>query len=513
MIQLRDYQQFAVDEIRQGLAKYRKALFCAPCGAGKTFIFSYIAITSQRYNRKVLILSSRSEILKQNGGSLETLGAEVEYVTPKQRNIPEANITVAMTQTLRRRVLKEEWRNYLQEIDLLIVDECHEQIHDALIPFFKSDVWLLGCSATPWRHGHQNQLGEYYRCLIQSVTVQDLINLGYLAKPRHYSIIAPSLDGVKVDNGTGDYNKRQLAQRYEDRQVYSNVINEYIRLTPNKKAICFCVSSTQAIAMTEEFNNRGVSARYVLSGDFDSDETYSGERNEVFEAFDRNEFTVLVNVGICTAGFDQKDVEVVILNFATVSLTRYIQAVGRGSRITPTKKEFYILDAGRNFARFGTFEAERQYILWHDDHCSTGMMATKTCDPLKKDENGKLGCGCLQPITVKECKACGWIFPTEKFEYDCYLEEVHQNTENDIDKFIVSKRLEGWKTSRIMVAVCLANTDDVRKTFIRAYLLLNPNKTETDAKKYYYVWEKQVWSKIKHKKTLPSQNKSLPLFQ
>lgn len=512
MIELRPYQQTAVSEIREALAKYRRALFCAPCGAGKTYMFSYIAISSQKFDRKVLILSSRSEILTQNGGSLENLGAEVQYINPKQRNIPTTNITVAMTQTLRRRIAKEEWRNYIQSIDLLIIDECHEQIHDALIPYFRDDIWLLGCSATPWRHGHQNQLGEYYKCLVQTVTVQKLIDLGYLSKPRHFSIIAPSLDGVRVDSGTGDYNKKQLAQRYEDRQVYSNVINEYIRLTPNKKAICFCVSSAQAISMTEEFNQRGISARYVLSGDFDSDETYSGNRDEVFDAFERNEFIVLVNVGICTAGFDQKDVEVVILNFATVSLTRYIQAVGRGSRITDTKKEFYILDAGRNFARFGTFEAERQYLLWHDEHCSTGMTMTKVCDPLKKDENGKLGCGNLQPITVKQCKCCGWIFPTEKFEYDCYLEEVQQNAEEDIDRFVAEKRREGWKTARIMVSVCLANTDNVRKSFIRAYLILNPNKTENDARKYFYVWEKQVWSKIKHKKTLQNQNNSLPLY-
>lgn len=500
MIELRPYQQAAVDEIREALVKYRRALFCAPCGAGKTFIFSYIAITSQRHNRKVLILSSRSEILKQNGGSIEKLGKQVEYITPKQRVVPNANICVGMSQTLRRRVSKSEWRDYLQSIDLLIIDECHEQIHDALIPCFRDDVFLLGCSASPWRHGHQNQLGEYYRCLVQSITVQNLIDLGYLSKPRHFSVTAPSLDGVKIDNGTGDYNKKQLAQRFEDKKVYTNVINEYLRITPYKKAICFCVSSTQAIAMTEEFNSKGVSARYVLSGDFDNDETYSGERNDVFDAFARNEFTVLVNIGICTAGFDQRDIEVVILNFSTVSLTRYIQAVGRGSRITDTKKEFYILDAGRNFARFGTFEANRDYLLWHDEHSSTGVMQTKLCDLQKKDEHGRLGCGCLMPSTIKVCKCCGWVFPTEKFEYDCYLEEVTQTAETDIDKFVAQKRREGWKTSRIMVSVCLANTDNVRKAFIRAYLILNPQKNENDARKYFYVWEKQVWSKIKHKK-------------
>ena len=43
MIELRAYQQKAVEEIRAALNKYRRVLFCAPCGMGKTICFSYIA--------------------------------------------------------------------------------------------------------------------------------------------------------------------------------------------------------------------------------------------------------------------------------------------------------------------------------------------------------------------------------------------------------------------------------------------------------------------------------------
>ena len=55
-INLRPYQAKAVAEIREALAKYRRVLFCAPCGMGKTICFSYIAKESQKYNRKVLCL-------------------------------------------------------------------------------------------------------------------------------------------------------------------------------------------------------------------------------------------------------------------------------------------------------------------------------------------------------------------------------------------------------------------------------------------------------------------------
>ena len=80
MIKLRDYQNTAVAEIREALVRYRKVLFCAPCGMGKTICFSYIAQQSQRFNRKVLILSSRCEILMQNGGALESFNLDIDYI-------------------------------------------------------------------------------------------------------------------------------------------------------------------------------------------------------------------------------------------------------------------------------------------------------------------------------------------------------------------------------------------------------------------------------------------------
>ena len=55
MIKLREYQQTAIEEIRVALAKYRRVLFQAQTAFGKTITFSYIALASQKFNRKVHI--------------------------------------------------------------------------------------------------------------------------------------------------------------------------------------------------------------------------------------------------------------------------------------------------------------------------------------------------------------------------------------------------------------------------------------------------------------------------
>ena len=333
------------------------------------------------------------------------------------------------------------------------------------------------------------------------MTVKELIGLRFLSRSHHYSIIAPSLEGLNIDSGTGDYNRKQLAARYESKKLYTGIVKEYLRLTPHKKAICFCVSARQAIEITQEFNHSGVSAKYVLSGSFDEDATYSGKREQVFDEFKHNEFEVLVNVSVCTAGFDQRDIEVVILNFATVSLSKYLQAVGRGSRVTDTKHDFYVLDAGCNVNKFGIYEADRQFCLWHDDHKSSGVMALKECDSTKKDINGKFGCGQLVPSTVKVCPACGYVFRTEQYEYQLHLEEVTEsNAAETIAGMVAQKRLEGWSTARIMVQVCLKNAGQERKAFIEAYRVLNPHKDINDAMKYWYVFKHQIWDKMKHKR-------------
>lgn len=468
---------------------------------GKTICFSYIAGKQYNLDRKVLIISNRCEILEQNGGAIENFGINIAYINPKNKKIPKDKIVCAMAQTLKRRVLKPEWEEYIRSFDFYIIDECHSCDSDFIHPYIGEQAFLLGCSATPVRRSHQAQLGYFYKAMVESVSVKELIGLGYLSKSHHYSIVAPSLDGLKIDSGTGDYNNKQLAARYESKKLYVGIVDEYLRLTPHKKAICFCVSARQAIDMTKEFLDNGVSARYILSGSFDEDSTYSGKRDEVFEAFKRNEFEVLVNVSVCTAGFDQRDIEVVILNFATVSLSKYLQAVGRGSRITDTKHDFYVLDAGCNVSKFGVYEAERKFCLWHDDHKSSGVMALKECDTTKKDCNGKFGCGQLVPSTVKVCPACGYVFRTEQYEYQLHLEEVAENNEDDTIAGMVAKRkMDGWSTARIMVQVCLRNAGQERKAFIEAYRVLNPHKDINDALKYWYVFKKQVWDKMKQRR-------------
>lgn len=463
-----------------------------------TCCFSYMAYSSQKYKRKVLIMSDRSEILMQNGGSLERMGLEVQYVNPKNKDIPTSNCVCSMSQTLRRRLEKEEWRTWIRNVDFCIVDECHVSTHDFIYDYLSDKCFVLGVTATPARNGKQRQLGEIFRAMVIGVSVKTLIDKGYLSQAKHYSIAAPKLD-VKIDSSTGDYNSKDLSKRFESRTRYKGTVSEYIRLAKGQKAICFCVSSRQCIELTKEFNDNGIKAKYILSGEFNEDSVYSGDRDAIIKEFKDGLFDVLVNVNCLTAGFDCPEVQCVILDFATVSIARYRQAIGRGARVTENKKEFTILDCGDNWRRLGMYDSETEWCLWHSVS-SGGLPQLKDCDTKKKDINGKFGCGGRVPSQMKVCPICGYVFPTEHDEYVLHLEEVLDNNPNTNISFAVSKRIEGWSVPRILICVCLANTERMKKAFKEAYLAITPGKTDKEADRYFHVFMKQFGDRIKAKK-------------
>ena len=130
--------------------------------------------------------------------------------------------------------------------------------------------------------------------------------------------------------------------------------------------------------------------------------------------FRLGKFTVLVNVAKFIAGFDEPSVINVILNRATLSLPLWLQAGCRGSRIFEGKLFFRVLDFGDNLSRHGSFEADREYGLWHDYKAGGGVAMTKECPDCKR----------LIHVGMPKCPFCGHVFATKKELREIELREV-----------------------------------------------------------------------------------------
>ncbi|MGB0881438.1 MAG: DEAD/DEAH box helicase family protein [Vicingaceae bacterium] len=491
---LRDYQNKGVQLIRNFFKKGgNHAIFRAPTGGGKTIIFSYIAQNVALKKKKVLILTNRSELLMQADGSLSKFGLKPFLIRAGINFLNfNSNAYIAMSQTLRNRVKKDMWKNWIKKIDLIIIDEAHLQDFNFLFESGLIDnVKTLGFTATPKRTGKMRQLAIDYEEILGSVEVSELIDRNYLVPDDYFGVQGVNLNNVKFDYMKGDYSEQDMFNRFNSPKLYAGVVKNWLQIAPNSHTIVFCVNVEHCIHTCEEFQKNGIDARFITSaktkpkepeenateGDWikyeekmrlynlyiDNFAKWSGNRADLFRKFNNKEFTVLINAGIATTGFDCPAIETVIVNRATTSQTLWLQMIGRGSRTFPGKTHFNILDFGDNASRLGHYTQNQAWSLWHEmgkESDGEGVPPVKECGENRKpDKNGKKGCGRIIMASLKICPFCGYITPkSEAKEIDLsgimYDNKLHRAvavkkiSDMDIDElydyFKLKKHKSAW---------------------------------------------------------------------
>lgn len=495
MVELREYQKTAVNEIRSGLAKYRRVVCVMPTGSGKGTVLGYVASLAANKGTKTLILAHREEIMKQNTGHCRKCGVEPQIISPKHRKVPTEDIVCGMVQTLQRRIEKPEWMEYVKSVQMLVLDEAHICNYDFLFDIISDKCYVVGYTATMARYGGMTQAGLQYNAMVIGPSVKDLIDMGYLCRCKLYSLDAPSMEDVEWDYGRGDYNLGQMAAKFKSKARYVGAVENYQRICPGQKAIIFACSSEQCIGLTQEFNDHGIKAKYLLSNSFDEDEELSGERKQIVEDFENNKFKVLVNLGIGVAGLDIVDIKVVMLMYSTTSLVKYLQCLGRASRVAEGKdNEFICLDFGRNYERLGRYEDARTWSVWHSTSAGGGPAPVKECEC----------CGRLVPVSWKKCEFCGYVFPTRQDIYNAELNEIlakkKEDEEETLEQYVARRKLEGWSNNRILVAVCIKNADNQKEAFMRAIDVLRTRHGENISPKFWFFFRTQILSKVKAEK-------------
>ena len=491
MISLRPYQSSAVAEIREALAKYKRIIAQLPTGAGKGIILGAIADMCVKKGSKTLIVAHRLEIVEQDAKQYGKFGNEADIITPKQRRVPRNYVCVAMAQTLQRRKDKEEWAEFLRGIKMLIIDEAHTSEFNFLFDCISPDCYVCGFTATPVRYGNMRQLGLDYNAIVTGPSVKELITMGHLCPCKLFSLDAPKMDDVEWDYGRGDYALGQMAAKFQDRAHYIGAVENYKRICNGRKAIVFCCSSEQTIEITKAFNEAGIYANYVLSGVFDDDEYYSGERRVVLDAFRNNEFKVLVNLGIGTTGLDVPDIEAVLLMFSTTSVTKYLQCLGRASRPAPLKKDFYCLDFGSNYERLGRYEQDREWSVWHSTRAGGGVPPVKECPQCHK----------LIPVQMQDCPFCSYHFPTQTETYIAELHEIADNAEEEsLESMVARKKLQGWKNDWILRDICQKNPNNPKEAFMKAIEILRTVHGDSISPQYWHFFSQHKLGKVKKEK-------------
>lgn len=389
---LRDYQLRMIDSVRQSFKNNNKrVLLCAPTGAGKTAIFSYMVAEHYKRGGRILIFTHRKELLTQAGGSFDRFDLNPKYIKAGEYPKLTDNLHVAMVETFNRRI--DQYLLFLQSRTMIIIDEAHLEVFTKLMPYISKDTYVIGATATPHRKGKQKCLSEFYTDLIQEVSTQELIDKGFLATPKSYGIEI-DLKGIKKKGE--DYDMEDF---YEKNKTYKGVVENYRKISENKKTILFSSNVNSSIQVCKEFNDNGYEAKHIDGN------TPDAKRNEILKWFDETPNAIICNCGILTAGFDQPDIETVILYRATTSIPLFLQMVGRGSRTTETKKSFNILDFGKNIHRLGFWEDDRVWDIKKKAH-KEKIAPVKICPC----------CTAVLHTTIKICSYCEYLFKSDDEE-------------------------------------------------------------------------------------------------
>lgn len=417
----------------------KRLILCAPTGAGKTVMFTYMIASAVNKGKKCLIITDRIELLTQAGGTMAEFGLKpIEINSKNKLKYLNGILYVGMAQTIVRRLSKQAYVDFFNSLDLIIIDEAHKQSFNSIMPYIPDSTIVIGATATPHRDGNQQSMDEFYSDIVEVVKISELINLGYLATPKSYGVKV-DLSGIRTKNG--DYDEKQMGDKFNEIELFHGVYENYQRLTPNKKAIIFAPNVESSKVLVNDFKEKGLPIEHIDANTTDAD------RKRILKWYKSTHNAMISNVGILNAGFDCPDIDVVILYRATKSLPLFLQMCGRGSRTTKTKKQFTILDFGNNIKRHGFWEDDREWSLKKKPK-KDGVAPIKECD-----------CGAMLHVSVMTCPECGFEFePTEKEIKEKVIAELQLLTHQQIKDKV--------KTANFQELHDIADAKGYKKTWI-----------------------------------------------
>lgn len=395
-IKLREYQKNLIKLMREKIyLKHTKLILCSPTGSGKTIMFSFMASEHLKRNGKVLVFTNRKELLTQTGGAFDNFDLKPKYIKASEKSELQGILHIAMIETFSRRIEKyKDFQDFINSRTLIIIDEAHLGNFDKIFKYINKDTIVIGATATPFRKNKEKQLIDFYSEIVQNIDTAQLIEMGFLSRPETFGVEI-NLKGLKKKGDEYD-----TSAYYDKNKIYEGVLQNYEKLALGKKTILFASNVESSKKVCQEFINYGYNAKHI--------DATTKNRDEIFQWYNETPNAILCNCGIATTGFDQPDIEVVILYFATTSIIKMLQCIGRGSRVTENKNKFRILDFGNNIQRLGFWEDERIWSLKKKKKEKQGVAPVKYCPK----------CNAILPTSTNVCPFCEFEFKETKEEIE-----------------------------------------------------------------------------------------------
>ncbi|MDD5379987.1 MAG: DEAD/DEAH box helicase family protein [Acidithiobacillus sp.] len=339
----RHYQVSSIESLRQGFReKHIRQVLAAPTGAGKSVIMMDMIKSAIAKGSRICFICERRILVEQFSNHLDSMRIDHGILMAKHwRFKPQEQVQIATAQTL-------EKMESLPAFDLCFIDEIHACMRKSIknmmtvFPALK----VIGATATPFHP----ELGNYFSRVTSVISMADLVAQKFLVPFRVFVAHEIDTEGVKIV--AGEWKKDELEKRGQ--QIVGDVVADYIRISNDvfggyRKTICFSCGVAHGADLAQKFNEAGVNAVQISANDEDD------YRAEVLADFAKpdSDIKVLISVSILSRGFDQTDVEHVILaRPLKKSFSEHVQMIGRGARSHEGKEFCIIQDNSGNWLRF-----------------------------------------------------------------------------------------------------------------------------------------------------------------
>ena len=441
-MQLRPYQNSAIDGLREGFrAGHVRQILSASTGAGKSVIMMDMVRNAVEKESRTIFICERRNLVDQFSAHLDRAGIDHGILMAGHwRFKPEAMVQVASAQTLER---MESWPAF----SIAFIDEVHATMRKSVVKMIESrpKLRIVGATATPFHP----LIAKHFTNVVSAPPMSELVEMGNLVPFRVFIAHEINTDGVKVV--AGEWQKDELETR--GRQIVGDIVMDYVRLSSEvfgrkSKAICFSCGIAHGAELVQGFLDVGVNAVQLASG---VDEDFKAE---VLREFSKPESSidVLISVDMLSRGFDQTDIEHVILaRPLKKSFSQHVQMIGRGARSHEGKSLCVVQDNAGNWLRFADD--------W-DEFFSNGVSALvgkadskPKKEPSKKEKEAAKcpKCGSVWPGRSDTCLHCGHVRVRANDVSALPGELVELNTSKK-EKFS-SEYKEGWYRGMIALLI------------------------------------------------------------
>ena len=410
-------------QIEEAFRKHQSVMVQMPTGTGKTILLAEVVKSEKGkvknpeegkseerrvknpcvwivVHRRELVEQIEKTLAKQLDSSLFVLPSSL---TPLPSSLPPRVFSIQW--------LSKHYHELEEKPSLIIIDEAHHAVAKTYKEVMDAypEARKLGLTATPCRLNRRG-FTDLFDVLLQSWSVKKFIADGWLSLYDYMSIREDSDDwrvvsSLKKRGADGDFSLNEMSEKLNVLPSIERLCDTILRYAPDKKGITYAIDIAHAERIAQYYREHGLNAVAISS------KTPPEERKQLIEWFrntnshespedsntnyhelptnlstnchelerdlntnchelssncrqfktQNSKLKILITVDLFGEGFDCPDVEFIQLARPTLSLSKYLQQVGRGMRVFDGKKYCLILDNVGLYRLFGLPSDDRDW--------------------------------------------------------------------------------------------------------------------------------------------------------